>query len=457
MKKILILMLALFLLPSILAVNLDVKRLSENEVLILDLNEPTTFNLSVTNNGPTDRFLFYTFFGGGLDPTERIQINQGETKNIQLTVYPRESHIKGLNSVVVYIQGKDSSETEVKLPLNIVELEDVFEIGSGEIDPTSNTMEFYIKNKVNYNFKGIEAEFSSPFFEQSQSFDLAPFQQKTFTVNLEKEQFNELMAGFYTLKADISVYSQEAKIEGNIRFVEKDIVLTEKKDYGLIVNTKVIEKENQGNLIADTETIIKKSIISRLFTTFSPEPDVIDRQGFTVYYTWNEELAPGEKFSITVRTNWLLPFLIILLIVAIVVLTKKYSKNYLNLRKRVSFVRTKGGEFALKVTIIAEARQFAENIRLSDTLPPLVKLYNRFTGPEPDKMSKRRIEWDLGNLEPGERRVLSYILYSKVGVLGRFALSPAIARYEKDGKQKQTSSNRAFFVTQPSKKEDEFD
>jgi len=107
------------------------------------------------------------------------------------------------------------------------------------------------------------------------------------------------------------------------------------------------------------------------------------------------------------------------------------------------------------VTVIAEAKQFVEDIKLVDTLPPLVKLYNRFSGQEPDEISKRRLSWDLGNMDAGERRILSYIIYSKVGVLGRFALSPAVARYEKDGKRKQTPSNRAFFVTQPSRKDEE--
>ncbi len=457
MRKLFVLMLALLILPSVLAVNLDIDRNSENEVLILDLNQPATFELNVTNNGATDNFLFYTFFGGGIEPRERVQINSGETKLVELKVSPGEDPTKGSNSVVVYIQGKDSSEEVIKLPLIVTDLEGAFKVGSGEIDPSSNTMDYYIENKVNFNFEGVEADFSSPFFDQQRTFDLEPYEKKTFTINLNKEQFNKLMAGFYTLTADISVYGNEAEIEGNIRFVEKDIVLTEKKDYGLIVNTKVIEKENQGNLVADTETTIKKNIISRLFTTLSPEPEIVDREGFAVYYTWQRELSPGEKLEITVKTNWLLPFLIILLIVAIVVLTKKYSKNHLNLRKRVSFVKTRGGEFALKVTIIAEAKQFIENVTLSDTLPPLVKLYNRFTGQDPDEIKGRRLKWELGNLESGERRVLSYIIYSKVGVLGRFALSSTIGRYETDGKQKQASSNRAFFVTQPSRRDDEFD
>jgi len=56
------------------------------------------------------------------------------------------------------------------------------------------------------------------------------------------------------------------------------------------------------------------------------------------------------------RTNWLFPFIIIIFLVLIVYLLKEYTKKDLLLRKRVSFVRAKGGEFALKVSVIVHAR-----------------------------------------------------------------------------------------------------
>ena len=60
----------------------------------------------------------------------------------------------------------------------------------------------------------------------------------------------------------------------------------------------------------------------------------------------------------------------------------------------------------------------------------------------------RRIEWNFEKLEAGESRVLSYIIYSKIGVLGKFALPSATAIYEREGKIKESESNRAFFVAE---------
>ena len=48
--------------------------------------------------------------------------------------------------------------------------------------------------------------------------------------------------------------------------------------------------------------------------------------------------------EIVVKTNWLFPLVIIILIVLVVVLLKKTSKVNITLRKRVTFVKAKGGK-----------------------------------------------------------------------------------------------------------------
>ncbi|GAI15113.1 unnamed protein product, partial [marine sediment metagenome] len=201
---------------------------------------------------------------------------------------------------------------------------------------------------------------------------------KTFNVEFNKEDFKELMAGFYTLNAEITTDEQKAEIEGVIKFVEKDILTTTKKDYGFIINTQIIEKVNEGNVIVKSETVIKKNIISRLFTSFSPEPDSVDRDAAKVYYTWSRQIKPGESLEVIVKTNWLFPLIIVILIIVIVVLARLYKTTNLVLRKRVTFVKAKGGEFALKVSIFAHAKKYIERVSIIDRLPPLVKVYERF-------------------------------------------------------------------------------
>ena len=248
------------------------------------------------------------------------------------------------------------------------------------------------------------------------------------------------MAGYYTVKAEITTENEKTNVEGTLKFAEKNLLTTTEDNFGLVINTKKIEKINEGNVIVKSETILTKNIISRLVTSFNIAPDTVEREGFFVYYTWVREIMPGESLKIIAKTNWLFPLLIVLFILAIIFFAKQYSQTNLVLNKKVSFVKAKGGEFALKVSIFINAKKYIEKIKIVDRLPLLAKIHERFGGEQPTRINEktRRIEWDIESLEAGEHRVVSYIIYSKIGVLGRFALPNATAIFEKDGKIHET-------------------
>jgi len=456
MKKILVpIILCLLIFPSVLALNLDIEKQSSNEVMIAELKNAVVFNLKITNLDASDSFQFYNSIGFEMLPTEKIFLSKGQTKDVQIKIFPIEGiKHRGFYTLRYFIQGQNPLDLEEEqLTFKIIDLKDAFEIGSGEVDPESNSIKIYVHNKVNFEFDEIKAEFNSAFFNFKRNFSLKANEKKEFSIQLNKEDFKKLMAGFYTLKAEIDVQDQKTEIEGIIKFIEKNVLTTTKKHYGFIINTQIIEKTNEGNVLVDSETVLKKNILSRLFTSFSPQPDIVERDGLTVYYTWSTKIKPGETLEIIVKTNWLLPLLVILFIIVIVVLTKQYSKTNLSLRKKVSFVKAKGGEFALKVSILVHAKKYVERVSIIDKLPMLVKIYERFGGEKPTRINEknRRIEWTFEKLEEGETRMLSYIIYSKVGILGRFALPSATAVYEKDGKISETTSNRTFFIAEQRK------
>jgi len=465
MKKIIIslalsLLLILLILPPVVAINVTVEKDSTGEVLIVNLDRPVTFDLKITNNGPDDDFAFYNLIGFNMFPTGTTPIGKDETKEIQLQISPL-GNIKerGFYTLPYYIKGREGPDVQEGLTFKIIELKDAFEVGSGDINLESNSLEIFIRNKENFDFGEIKGKFSSAFFNLEESFSIGPKENKKFTVQLNKEDFRDLKAGFYTLRTEVNVDGEKADIEGIIKFIEKDLVTTTKKDFGFFINTKIIEKKNEGNTVSESETVIKKNIISRLFTSFNPHPDIVEREGSIIYYTWINEIGPGETLEIMVRTNWLLPLVIIFFIVAIVVLTKQYTRTNLVLRKKVTFVKAKGGEFALKVSIIVNAKRYVERVNVIDRLPPLVNIYERFGGERPDRIDEknRRLEWNFEKLEAGEMRMLSYIVYSKVGIIGKFALPTATAIYERNGEIHEVESNRAFFINEPrpTKKDDD--
>ncbi len=458
MRKYILFLMFILLIPLVLAINLQVDKSDESEVLILGLNKSSIFELQVTNLGASNSFGFYNLLGYKIFPVGTVYINSGETKKINMTLSPLKNvREKGHYKFTYYIRNSANEEQKEQLTFKIIELKEAFEIGSGEVDIDSNSIDIYVKNKENFDFGDVKIDFSSVFFEEEKTFKIAPKEKKEFTVQLNKDDFKKLMAGFYTLKAEIQTGNQKADVEGVIEFTEQDLLSTTKKDFGFLINTKVIEKKNKGNTIVESETVIKKNIISRLFTSFSPEPDIVEREGFTIYYTWSKQINPGKTLTINVKTNWLFPFILILLIVAIVILVKKYSNTHLVLKKKVSYVKAKGGEFALKVSIIVNAKEHVERVNIIDRLPSMVNVYNKFGGEEPSRIDEktRKIEWNFEKLEKGELRVLSYVIYSKVGVMGKFALPTATAIFEREGDIHEAESNRAYFITEPKDKEED--
>lgn len=455
-KSVLIIALAIiFILPMISALNLKIEQKTDDVAMILGLGLPAIFDLKITNLGTSDSLMFYNFFGSGTLPKGTVSIGNWETKDVSVGVYPRDD-LKNEGRVIfdIYVQGKDGSQTTAPLMVNIVQLKNAFVVGAEEFKPDSNNISVYIKNAVNFNFNNIKAEFKSPFFSFEKEFSLTPYEKKSFEITLNKEDFKDLMAGFYTLNVEANVGNKKADVEGTMKFSEKDIVTTSQDDYGVIISTKKITKTNEGNVISTSSTVLKKNIISRLFTTFSPEPDLVERKGLSVYYTWERELKPGDSLSIVVKTNWLLPLLAVLLVIAIVILVKQFSRTSLSLKKKVTFVKAKGGEFALKVSVIVNARHYIQRVNVIDRLPMLVKLHEKFGGEMPKKVDEknRRIEWYFDKLQAGETRVISYIIYSKVGVLGKFALPTTTAIYEKDGQVHEAESNHTFFIAEQIRK-----
>jgi len=373
-----------------------------------------------------------------------------------MMIYPYDDlKQRGFYTFEYYIRSNDGSELKKQLTVKIIDLEDSFEVGSGEIDPESNSLEVYVHNREDVKFDSVDAKFNSAFFNFNENFALEPNERKNFAIKLEKEDFKKLLAGFYTFTSDLSVEGKTAKLKGTIEFVEKNILTSKEEYYGGVVNTEIIEKKNEGNVIANTNTVIKKNIISRLFTTFNPEPDLVERQGIHVYFTWNRDVNPGEILTIKVKTNWFFPLIIIILLGVIVFLAKQFKRTDLVLRKRANFVRTKGGEFALKISLSVHAKKDLERVQIIDKLPSLVKVFEKFGSERPKRINEkaRRIEWDFDSLNDGETRVLSYIIYSKIGVLGKFLIPEATGVYEKNGKIHETQSNKTFFIAEQKKGE----
>ena len=243
--------------------------------------------------------------------------------------------------------------------------------------------------------------------------------------------------------------------EFTFEYLEMGELSVSQEKEGFIVQKETITKTNEGNIKTTVTIELRKDILSRLFTTFSEAPSFTDRKNFVVDYSWEKELLPGEELNVIVRTNYTAPFAVIIAIIFIFFLIKFYTGRGLSLQKRVSFVKTKGGEFALKVKLIVKSKKTAENIKIIDRVPHGLKLYDKFGSPPHEKdESTRRIAWHINRLNAGEERIFTYIIYSKINIIGSFELPRATATYTENSKQKQVNSNTTSFAAETSERGD---
>ena len=352
------------------------------------------------------------------------------------------------------VTGSISGITKDTLTITIVPLEEAIRINAEEVKVGDKNVVIKVRNLQNTALEEVEISISSAFFEGSKTISLEPFSSDEFSIRIDGEKLRTLPAGQYILNSRVTMGGKESTIEGRISYVEKETMVLSRESTGFLIRKTTMTRTNEGNVEAIGQLETSRDALSRLFTTHSATPTEISRRGFYVKYIWEKNLKPGESFSVNLTTNYIFPFLIILLIVAIAFFVRMYTTTNMTIEKRVSFVKTKGGEFALKVRLNVKARKYIENIKIIDRLPGMTKLYEKF-GIAPDKIDEknRQLIWNIPRLNAGEERVYSYVIYSKVKVFGRFELPSASAIFQRDGKTESIQSNRTFFVSDGERKE----
>lgn len=449
MKKIIFSILVLFFISLVSAGQLSVQKPEKIPVVISELNNPAVYDLTIQNNGGQDNFQIYSLVGVAFTPRDRFVLPFGNT-SMQFSAQPNEKlrQKTGFINFEYQIKGEKSGIFKDQLLMKIASLSDAIEISAAPVLPSDKTINVSVRNKEDTQITNLKIDFDSVFFSGEEYVSLNQYEEKQLTVPISKD-ISKLLAGPYIMKSNVQLSNGEkVRFESIIDFLEMQGTSVEEKQEGFVIHTTTIKKKNKGNTPVTAEISLDKDAISRLFTINSPSPDSTERKGLSVRYNWEKNIAPGEYLEINSTTNYTIPLIILILIVAAGVLAKIYSQTAVVLNKKVSFVKTKSGELALKVNIRVKARKHVDRLQIVDALPGMTKLYEKY-GKLPDKIDhgSRRLYWNIQTLNAGEERVFSYILYSPLKIVGRLELPAATAVFEHDGKTKEAWSNRTFFVT----------
>ncbi|MFH1358407.1 MAG: hypothetical protein ABIH37_00800 [archaeon] len=456
MKKKALISLSIVVLLNILvisAIELDITEKPISNAYILEFNQHASYELTIRNLGETDTFEIYSLVGIDINPKEFI-INSGESKKIIIELTPQEPLKKHRDTPFRFEYKIKNSKNEIQtgnLLLNIINLESAFSVQTESINPNSETITLIIKNNLIHDFQDVEFKITSAFFEHQEKLAINSEEEIEIKIPLNIQEVKKHDAGNYLVNSQVTINKKTSNIESQMKFLEQEGIETLDSEEGFFIRRTEIFRKNIGNIKKSLNINLRKNLISSIFTYSNIAPTNTKITGFSKIYTWNKELIPNEEIKIITRTNWYIPIVIIIIIIIVIFLIRRVIYSNIELTKKVSFVKTKGGQFALKITLKAKAKDFVERIKIIDKLPSLVKLYEKFGVIEPDKidLDNKRLVWNIESLNKGETRIFTYIIYSKIGVVGRFELPEAKAIYEKEGKVKETTSNRSFYINEP--------
>ena len=430
---------------------LDVEKVDKGSVIISELGNPAMFDFFIRNRGTEDNFEIYSLVGMRMSPKGTFELPTGR-KKIEVTVFADEEILKNQSGFFTFeyqIKGQNSGIFKDTLTVKIVSLKDAVDVFVNPLVPGDKEAKIIVENLGNIKIDELDIKIESELFEFDKKVSLEPLGEDSFLVELDAVKLANLIAGSYELDVFMKLGEVEVEKKGELVYLEEEILKSESFSEGFLIRKKSVRKINEGNVPVRAEIEIRKDVLTRLFTTYAVEPASVERRGLFVDYVWRRDLGPGESLDVTGTTNYTFPFLIIVFIAVIGFLARFYFLTDLNFRKRVSFVRTKGGEFALKVVLRVRARKPVDDVKIFDTLPGMTKLYEGY-GRRPDTVDadSRKLQWEIGAMNAGEERVFSYVIYSKLRVVGRFELPAARAVYELGGEKKSIASNKTYFVSE---------
>ncbi len=451
-QKIFAIILISLLLPLVSAANLEVEQLEKNNIIITELeNANATFKLKITNNeNKDDQFQIYSLVSVGMYPKEFFTIKSGETITLDVTAAPYENILRderGIYAFEYQIKGKSTGFFKDTLAVRLYDVKDAVNIHVEDIIFGADEVKITVTNKEKAEIGNLRIIAKSKFFEFSQSMDLGKVETQTFNAPIILQKPVE--AGEYEVELRYELNEKKSSKTTTFNYLEESGLSVTQSSEGFIVKKDIVTKNNEGNVQATAVINSQKNLLTRLFTIYSEKPTSSTRRGLFVYYTWEKDLGVGESYTITVTTNYTFPFIIILFIIAVGIFVKFIATGKISIKKRVSFVRTRGGEFALKVALRVKANKHVSNIIITDRIPGHAKVFNKF-GIQPHRIdeSTRKLEWDVSQLNAGEERIFTYVIYSKINIIGSFELPAASVAFEHNGQREHVFSNKTYFAAE---------
>ena len=434
----------LLVMPFSLAA-IDFTKEAVSSTIIKETMNPALFNFTIKNNlGIDDFYTIDTQLDFNVQPAGTFKVEANSVKTIPVNLLFSKimrNQYSGTRLFEYSIKSQQLGLEQDTFEIKIISLKTALEITTPEsIAMKDSSTTITIKNREPASLEGI-ATINSPLAKGTQEISLGPFEQKDITIDLKKEDLWK-EAGKYPFTVSLTFDDYTWDIERNVDLKEhKEVVSEDKKTNLLAYQKKYSKKTNMGNVPENVSITMTLSSFAKSFTSYNIQPTSIRQEEDNFVLVWNKELNIGESLEVEVISDFTVPLVIIAALFIIFLLIYLSKKNTVTITKRAIKAVTNTGDFATKVIISVKNRgRDITDVEVSDYLPPLATLHERF-GTEKPEVEGSRLQWKIDVLPKGEQKVFSYAIYTKLKFIGSLLIPRAQASYIVNNKQKSMISN----------------
>ncbi len=415
-----------------------------NDVVAVELTIPAEYRITVENPNPTaDTIEFLVLTDNTILP-KQIPAPAKQSVTALVTFLP-SYRVKYDFYYEYYIRNSRAESLKDYLFVKIRPLSEILTITVPEvIGRNDESFPVTIKNKQNINLGDVQVFIKSDPVTSETGILVPANSEQIANVPLTNTRIKVTEAGDYDFTIILQLNNEyNYTIQRSIKLKEyAEIVEETKSSFQFFGYKKTITRRNNGNInqLINVDYAYA-NFLERTFTTFDIEPT--DKTSEKA--TWQKQLAPGETFIIVSDTNYTVPIVIIALIIIAIVAYVIVKRHMVIVSKKAIRIRTKGGEFAVKIVLLLKnvSGHEVSNLTLVDALPLTTQIYEKFGTVKPDQQDKHRLVWKFPALLPGEEILTSYIIYSKIEMVGTIELPKAKLTFNDiKGKRHISDSNK---------------
>ncbi|HII16355.1 TPA: hypothetical protein HA361_00405 [Candidatus Woesearchaeota archaeon] len=434
----------------------------------IDTKGEAVFDVVITNLAlkGQKQFRLYTLsypsWDIATDPLENpIILSVQPGTEVSRRIYVKSLDVKQIGHYVVDLNVRDVATDEritVNMDISVVSKEGT--VGQyvptviadvdmpEEIDPrTELPITVHLSNQNILDYPNITVILKSDAFERSITTSLDPDEQKEVSL---KTGLDPLLPPGEE-RIDLSLVVGNKVITGPLTGILRvlpyaEIRVVEKKESAFI-KSKTYEFATN---IPQYDEQIKIPIegFANLFTNAVPKAKVAT-DGKSKYLVFTPSLESGNM-RIRTTTNYL-PLVFIIALAILAALLYSVYRSPISAVKSAGSVEKKGGGLTrMKVILVLKNRsnKAVEKIVVHEQVPNMVEVdaeVSLGTLP-PTKILRHQargsiIQWEIGNLDPSEERVLEYRIRSTLSIIGDFTILPSAIRYSLNKKERVTHSN----------------